>query len=204
MTWKSPAPLRKSLGKIGVTVDGDTDEARATRGDRVAFSALMSATMGDLYRFIRRYVGDADEAHDLLQETYASAWLAIRRYDPARPFTAWLRVIAVNKCRDWGRKRTVRRFIRGAMGLDAPEAMAVGMDEPGPEAGLDDRRRMAELDRALADLPDKLKAPLLLASLEGRSHAEIAEMLGITPKAVETRIARARQKLNMALSQRHD
>lgn len=183
-----------------MTAEGDTDEARAARGDRVAFSALMSATMGDLYRFIRRYVGDADEAHDLLQETYASAWLAIGRYDPSRSFTAWLRSIAVNKCRDWGRKRTVRRFIRGVMGLDAPEAMAVGVDAPAPEAGIDDRRRMAELDRALADLPDNLKAPLLLATLEGRSHAEIAEVLGITPKAVETRVARARQKLNLALT----
>lgn len=178
----------------------DTDEARAARGDRAAFSALMSATRGDLYRFIRRYVGDADEAHDLLQETYASAWLAIRRYDPARSFTAWLRFIAVNKCRDWGRKRTVRRFIRGVMRLDAPEAMAVGVDAPEPEAGIDDRRRMAELDRALADLPDNLKAPLLLATLEGRSHAEIAEVLGITPKAVETRVARARQKLSLAVT----
>jgi RNA polymerase sigma-70 factor (ECF subfamily) len=196
---KSLALLRKRPGKNEVTAE-DTDEARAARGDRVAFSALMSATMGDLYRFIRRYVGDADEAHDLLQETYASAWLAIRRYDPSRSFATWLRSIAVNKCRDWGRKRTVRRFIRGAMGLDAPEAMAVGVDGPEPEAGIDDRRRMAELDRALAELPDNLKAPLLLASLEGRSHVEIAEMLGITSKAVETRIARARQKLSMALS----
>ena len=182
-----------------MNADDETDEIRAARGDRGAFSALMAATSGELYRFVRRYVGDADEAHDLLQETYASAWLAIRRYDPARPFPIWLRAIAVNKCRDWGRKRAVRRIVRGVMGLDAPEAMAVGEDAPGAEARLDDRRRMAALDRALADLPDGLKAPLLLASLEGRSHAEIAEMLGVTPKAVETRIARARQKLGLVL-----
>ena len=62
------------------------------------------------------------------------------------------------------------------------------------------RRRMDEMNRALAALPDNLKAPLLLASLEGRSHAEIAEVLGVTPKAIETRIARARQKLNQALA----
>ncbi|MNI70713.1 ECF RNA polymerase sigma factor SigE [compost metagenome] len=93
----------------------------------------------------------------------------------------------------------MRRIVRGVMGLDAPEAMAVGEEAPGAETRLDDRRRMADLDRALADLPDTLKAPLLLASLEGRSHAEIAEVLGVTPKAVETRIARARQKLSLAL-----
>ena len=182
-----------------MAAESDTEEARAARGDRAAFSALMAATSGDLYRFVRRYVGDADEAQDLLQETYAAAWLAMRRYDPARPFATWLRAIAVNKCRDWGRKRAVRRIVRGVMGLDAPEALARGEPAPEPEARLDDRRRMAALDRALADLPDTLKAPLLLASLEGRSHAEIAELLGVTPKAVETRIARARQRLASVL-----
>lgn len=111
-----------------------------------------------------------------------------------------MRSIAINKCRDWGRKRTVRRIVRGVMGLDTPEAMAVGEDAPEAEAQLDDRRRMDEMNRALAALPDNLKAPLLLASLEGRSHAEIAEVLGVTPKAIETRIARARQKLNQALA----
>jgi RNA polymerase sigma factor CnrH len=173
----------------------DRIEVRAAGGDRAAFTTLMTATKGDLYRFIRRYVGEEAEAHDVLQEAYASAWLAVRRYDPARPFDVWLRAIALNKCRDWGRRRSVRRIVRGVMGLDAPEAMAVGDKEPTPEARLDDRRRAEDLQSALSDLPDALKAPLLLAALEGRSHAEIASILRITPKAVETRIARARKSL---------
>lgn len=170
-------------------------EVRAAGGDRAAFTALMTATKADLYRFIRRYVGDEAEAHDVLQEAYASAWLAMRRYDPARPFDVWLRSIALNKCRDWSRRRSVRRVVRGVMGLDAPEATAVGEDAPMPEARLDDQRRAQNLQHALSELPDALKAPLLLAALEGRSHAEVASILGITPKAVETRIARARKKL---------
>nr|WP_306003452.1 sigma-70 family RNA polymerase sigma factor [Brevundimonas sp. C43] len=160
----------------------------------------MTATKADLYRFIRRYVGDEAEAHDVLQEAYASAWLAMRRYDPARPFDVWLRSVALNKCRDWSRRRSVRRVVRGVMGLDAPEATAVGEDAPMPEARLDDQRRAQDLQHALSELPDALKAPLLLATLEGRSHAEVASILGITPKAVETRIARARKKLVDALA----
>ena len=173
---------------------------RAAGGDRAAFTALMTATKADLYRFVRRYVGDEAEAHDVLQEAYASAWLAMRRYDPGRPFDVWLRSIALNKCRDWSRRRAVRRVVRGVMGLDAPEAAAVGDEAPSPEARLDDRRRAESLQRALSDLPDALKAPLLLATLEGRSHAEIASILRITPKAVETRIARARKKLAEVLA----
>ena len=59
--------------------------SRAAHGDRVAFAALMDATKADLHRFVRRYVGEDDDAYDLVQETYVAAWLAIRRYDPARP-----------------------------------------------------------------------------------------------------------------------
>lgn len=178
----------------------DSIEVRAAGGDRAAFTALMTATKADLYRFVRRYVGDEAEAHDVLQEAYASAWLAIRRYDPVRPFDVWLRSIALNKCRDWSRRRAVRRVVRGVMGLDAPEATAIGDDAPPPEVRLDDRRKAEALQRALSDLPDALKAPLLLAALEGRSHAEIAAILGLTPKAVETRIARARKKLGEILA----
>lgn len=174
---------------------GEGIEVRAAAGDRAAFTVLMGATKADLYRFVRRYVGDGAEAHDVLQEAYASAWLAIRRYDPARPFDVWLRSIALNKCRDWSRRRAVRRVVRGVIGLDAPEATAVGDDAPTPEARLDDQRKAERLQRALFDLPDALKAPLLLATLEGRSHAEIASILRLTPKAVETRIARARKQL---------
>lgn len=174
-------------------------ELRAAGGDRAAFTVLMAATKADLYRFVRRYVGDEDEAYDLLQETYASAWLAIRRYDPARPFDVWLRSIAMNKCRDWSRRRTVRRVVRGVMGLDAPEAAAVGEDAPTPETRMDDQRRAAALQQALSDLAPSLKEPLLLATLEGWSHAGIAAILGITPKAVETRIARARHGLRKAI-----
>lgn len=175
---------------------GQSIEVRAAGGDPAAFTALMTATKADLYRFIRRYVGDEAEAHDVLQEAYASAWLAVRRYDPARPFEVWLRSIALNKCRDWSRRRAVRRVVRGVMGLDAPEATAVGDDAPTAEARLDDQRKAENLQRAVSELPDALKGPLLLAALEGRSHAEIASILGITPKAVETRIARARKKLS--------
>lgn len=191
-----PTPNRRVAGAT-------TLESRATGGDRAAFSALMATTKADLYRFVRRYVGDEAEAHDVLQEAYAAAWLNIHRYDPGRPFDVWLRAIALNKCRDWSRRRAVRRVVRGIMGLDAPEAMAIGNAEPSAETRLDDKDRALALQVALANLPDGLKAPLLLATLDGRPHAEIAAILGITPKAVETRIARARNKLTEALA-RHD
>ena len=155
----------------------------------------MAATQDDLHRFVARYVGDAEEAMDLVQETYVAAWLAIGRYDPDRPFQAWLRVVALNKCRDWSRRRRVRRMVRGIMGLDEPAAMAIGDPAAGPDDQTHDRIMLRRVQIGLDRLPDTQKAPLLLAVLEHRSHDEIAGILGLTPKAVELRIARARRTL---------
>lgn len=159
----------------------------------------MQASKQDLYRFVRRYVGDADEAYDLVQEAYAAAWLAIRRYDPTRAFEAWLRTIAINKCRDWSRRRRVRRLIRGVTDLASNEALAVKDEQVGAHDQYMAAEQMRRLDAAIAELPPPLKEPLLLTAIDELSHAEAAAILGISVKAVETRVARARQKLALQL-----
>ena len=174
-------------------------QTRAAHGDVVAFEALMRDTKAGLYRFVRRYVGDADETYDLVQEAYAAAWLAIRRYEPERSFEAWLRTIAINKCRDWSRRRNIRRLFMGSTDLHSAEALAVPDDEAGAEDQYDAAEQAQRLHAAIAALPPKLKEPLLLTAIEERSHAEAAEILGLSAKAVEMRLARARQKLALHL-----
>ena len=170
--------------------------ARAVKGDRSAFNLIVGRHQEPLYRFIRRYVGDADEAYDLLQETFVSAWQALGRYDSSRPAATWLRRIALNKCRDWGRRRTVRRFFYGATSLDSAQAQ-----DAAASANVDDGNETAltNLDRAIATLPSQLKEPLLLTAFEGLSQIAAGEALGISAKAVETRVYRARKLLAEAL-----
>lgn len=182
------------------TYPDDSDAAlaaRAIKGDRYAFNRFVQRHQEPLYRFIRRYVGDADEAYDLLQETFVSAWQALGRYDPARPAPTWLRRIALNKCRDWGRRRVVRKFFYAAKTLDetiaAPDVNASANSEENNEVAL------TRLDRAIAALPVQLKEPLLLTAFEGLSQAAAGETLGISAKAVETRVYRARRLLADAL-----
>ncbi len=170
-------------------------QAKAADGDVAAFDALMRDTKTGLYRFVRRYVGDADESYDLVQEAYAAAWLAIRRYDPARPFEAWLRTIAINKCRDWSRRRSVRRLFFGETDLESSEALAVADGQASVEDRHDTADQARRLHAAIAALPAKLKEPLLLTAIEERSQAEAASILGVSAKAVEMRVGRARQML---------
>ena len=96
-------------------MDGDASDARLARlaaeGDDKAFALLVRRHKEALYRLLRRYTGDADEAYEAAHEAFIAAWGALKRYDPNRSFGAWLRTIAINKARDRGRRMTVRRAI---------------------------------------------------------------------------------------------
>ena len=174
--------------------------AGAVAGDERAFSRLMQRHKDGLYRFIRRYTGEADEAYDLLQESFTAAWGALNRYDQARSFPTWLRRIALNKCRDWSRRRTVRRWLTRNEGLDSWAGQTLTTDEPSPEAVISDQEQLTRLDRAIANLPSSLKEPLILTALEGLSQDEAGKLLGLTAKAVEVRVYRARRALSEKLA----
>lgn len=174
---------------------------RAVDGEERAFSLLVRRHKDSLYRFARRYVGDAEAAYETVQETFVAAWTALRRYDPDRSFPAWLRAIALNKCRDRARRTAVRRLVFGDRHLESPEAVVQSDPTPGAEAALIAAQRLRALDRAIAALPTRLKDPLLLTQFEGLSQRETATVLGITAKAVETRVRRARRRLATALGE---
>lgn len=162
-------------------------------GDASAERALVERHRDALYRLARSATGDPQEALDITQEAFVAAFGALRRYDPARPLGAWLAAITLNKCRDWARRRKVRRWL----GLPMPDGVEhwVAADAPLPDQTAADRAELAATARAIADLPPNLKDVLLLRTLEGFSQAETAAVLGISEKAVETRLYRAREKL---------
>lgn len=178
---------------------GADDDARlaveAASGDTRAFSTLMRRHKDGIYRFCRRYVGDADDAYDLTQQSFVAAWLALGRYDPNRAFTTWLRAIALNKCRDHGRRATVRRLIFGTRPSTETALNEVASNAPSAETQAQDTQALQALDRALSTLPDALKTPLILTALDGLSTAEAATVMGVSPKAIETRLYRARKAL---------
>jgi RNA polymerase sigma factor CnrH len=176
---------------------GDSDATlvrRALAGEDDAFARLMARHKQWTYRFVRRYVGNADDAYDVLQETFFSAWLALARYQPERPFEGWLRRIALNKCRDRARRDAVRRVFSRLAGEEG-ETEALPDPGPSPESALATDQEVAQLERSIAALPRSLKEPLLLTALEGLSHQQAGELLGLNAKAVEMRIYRARERL---------
>jgi RNA polymerase sigma-70 factor (ECF subfamily) len=167
----------------------------AAGGDERAYAALVNRHKDSLYRLLRRYLGDPDEAHEAAHEAFIAAWGALGRYDPSRSFGAWLRTIAINKARDRGRRRAVRRFLFGMQSVEASGAHDREDAAAQADDAIIDRERISQLERAIARLPATLRAPLLLTAIEGRSHQEAGEILGVSAKSIETRVYRARKIL---------
>lgn len=186
-----PNALTVTIPLTGCT-DGEL-AALALTGRQAAFGELMRRYREPVFRLVRSHVGDADEALDVVQETFVAAFASIGRYHGNRPFRHWINRIALNKCRDWGRRRAVRRMFRFALPLDAASEL-VDTAVAG-EAAFDDARALARVARAIAALPATLKEPLILTAVDGLSQAEAATVLGISEKAVEVRIYRARKAL---------
>jgi RNA polymerase sigma factor (sigma-70 family) len=175
--------------------ESDADLVRRARaGEQRAFSLLMARHKHWLYRFIRRYVGDADEAYDVVQDAFVAAMSNLNRYDPGRPFEAWLRRIALNKCRDRARREAVRRAF-GLSRRGPEETEAVADAAAGADQSLATGAALGALDRAIAALPAALKEPLVLTVLEGLSQKEAGVILGLSAKAVEVRVYRAKRQL---------
>ncbi|WP_244309559.1 RNA polymerase sigma factor [Sphingobium fuliginis] len=177
-----------------LTERGDAElAALALAGQQSAYGELMRRHRDAVFRLARGHAGDATEALDITQETFISAFAALGRYDGARPFRLWIARIAVNKCRDWARRRAVRRLFTFARPIEEAGAVADGM--PTPEEAVQSRAELAHIHAAIAALPGNLKDVLVLRAIEGMSQAEAAQILGISEKAVETRLYRARNKL---------
>jgi RNA polymerase sigma-70 factor (ECF subfamily) len=171
--------------------------ALALGGRQSAFGEIMRRHRGFVYRLARDQIGDADAALDVTQACFLSAARALDRYDQTRPFRHWIARIAINKCRDWSRRRAVRRMLSFALPIDA--AAHVADKQASPDVQAADTQELRRVMNAIARLPARLKEVLTLRTVEGLSQVEVADILGISQKAVETRLYRARAKLDELL-----
>lgn len=169
-------------------------------GRQAAFAEIMERHRAAIFRLIHGMVGNKEEALDLTQDTFVSAFNHLFKYDHDRPLRAWLSRIAINKSRDFRRRQRVRQlfFLSGA--ISEEELEAVPDDSPSAHDHAGSRLEMIRLNAALRQLSPTLREVLILRTIEGMSQAETAEMLNISIKAVETRLYRARQRLTEILS----
>lgn len=165
---------------------------RVLRGDREAFAILVTRHLDPVHRYLLRMTGSRADAEDLSQETFLRVWERAARYRPGTArFTTWLHRVAHNLAVDAMRRRP-------------PDTVALADDiedgHPDPSRAAEAARTFHQLDRALGSLPPNQRAALLLCQVHGFSNREAGAILGVSPRALESLLARARRSLRETVS----
>jgi len=172
-------------GPAARPVSSEESEALAAcrRGEREAFDGLVERHQRDVYRLCYRYVGNHEDANDLAQEAFLKAWRGMASFRGDSAFSTWLYRIAVNTCLNF---RSARRPL-------AAEEPSEALPDRGPSAAerLVGRERERQVRDAIARLPEKQRATLILKVYHELTHEEVARILGSTVGTVKANLFHA-------------
>ena len=181
-----------------VGLDGDHALARAAgMGDARAFEALYRAHSRRIYASVWRLAGgNAARAEDLVQEAFIRAWQALPGFRFESAFSTWLHRLAVN---------TALMELRHRAGGEDRESDDSGLDSvPTLDTAGQRLREQMDLERAVATLPERARAVLILHDIEGWKHEEIANELGMAVGSSKAQLHRARNLLRQRLGEEHE
>ncbi len=160
---------------------------RCKAGEQKAQYQLYKLYYKPMFNVSLRIVNDKLEAEDIMQEAFLKAFKKIDSYKGEVSFGAWLKKIVVNHSLDALKKRKVR-FEE----IDEHKHVA-------EDCQMDIKVDVAAIKKAIANLPDGYRAVLSLYLIEGYTHEEISEILGISNSASRTQLLRAKNKLRDSL-----
>ena len=180
---------------------------RCLKEDADAFRLLVERYQAEVYALAFRLIGRVEDAEDMTQETFLRAFRALKRYDPTRPFGAWLHTIATRLCIDHHRRNRARM-----VSLTQPEEGTAGeertIDLEDPSDRPDEDAERSELARRLEalveELPPDSRAAILLRHQQDLPYEEIARVLQVPLGTVKARIHRARIMLKQKLMAQGD
>jgi RNA polymerase sigma-70 factor (ECF subfamily) len=175
--------------------EGASDEALATlasAGDRRALEMLLDRHADRVHAVCRRVLADADDALDATQDALIAIARGIGRFDGRSAFTTWLYRVATNAALDEGRRKARRP--NPVEVLPGSPADIVGTGSPEDVVGA-----RIDVDAALRELPEDFRVAVVLRDLCDLDYAEIAEVTGVPPGTVRSRISRGRAALAAAL-----
>ena len=172
-------------------------------GDAVAFAQLVEANQRNVYNLALRMLNDPQEAEDVLQETFLSAYKALPGFEGRSSLSTWLYRIASNASLMRLRKKrpettSIDEPLEMEEGESLPRQFVDWSSVPEDELLNGESRRM--MDEAVAELPEGLRIVFVLRDIEGLSTQEAGEVLELSEAAVKTRLHRARLALREKLS----
>lgn len=158
--------------------------------DHRAFARLVERHLGWSLRFVERMVGARSDAEDLVQTAFLRVWQGASRWQPQAKFDTWFYRVLHNLCMDHFRSR-------GAPPEPLDETLPDGA--PTSEQRVAESQRSARVRAALAALPERQRAAIVLCYYEERSQAEAAALLGVSEGALESLLTRGRAALKKHL-----
>ena len=179
----------------------DTDEAQIIRrcltGEERAHRELIARYERPVFSVALRMLRQREDAEDVTQETFVRMFRALERYDPSRPFAAWLFTITSRLCIDLLRRRKIRpvALVRHELGSSEEETIDIPDMSPGPDVLTqheEEERRVKDLIEAL---PPHYRIVVLMRHQQDMAYEEISEALGLPLGTVKARIHRARALL---------
>ena len=169
--------------------------ARAQRGDAAAFGGLYERYLDGIYRYVYYRVSDHDEAEDMTETVFLKAWEALPRFrSNGSTFRAWLYRIAHNAIVD--RYRTRKMVVSLEQALDVRDA-----ETASPEAAAEAKQESARLGTALSELNPRLQEVILNRFVNGLSHAETAQVMGLREGHVRVLQHRALKEMRDLLTE---
>jgi RNA polymerase sigma-70 factor (ECF subfamily) len=182
------------------SLDDATLVMRIVAGEQQLYGVLVERYEKRLFWSCHRLLADPDEAEDVVQDAFVSAYRHLADYDPARRFYTWLYAIARNRCLNLLRRRKLWGAVRlgvGSAGEEDPDPEIAAPDDTAAHA---ERREIAAaLEACLEVLPDDQRECFELRHGEEFSYTEIAAVLKIPMGTVMSRLARAREKMRGCL-----
>jgi RNA polymerase sigma-70 factor, ECF subfamily len=178
-----------------MSFDLDETVSAAQSGEPGAFDDLVRATYSDTYSLALRLVGNAEDAKDVAQDTYLRAFKALSRFRGDANVATWLYRITSNCASTLITRR--RKIDHDELTDDSPVADVRQGNDPAINAETGDLR--SQIVEALNELPEKLRAVIVLRDIYDLSHETIAKQLDISETAAKVRLHRARQKLRELL-----
>lgn len=172
---------------------------RCLAGDNSAWETLLRAYTRKLYNLCYRFTGRTDEAEDLTQEIFVKVYQTLRTFDAAQgAFSTWLNRVARNHLVDHYRRTRKDRVTSSLEDQLATleERPSVGME---PVGHVESRERQEVLQQALNRLSPDLREAVVLRDLHDLDYQEIAQVLGVPPGTVKSRINRGRLELARVL-----
>ena len=170
---------------------------RAQAGDEAAFGGLMRTHYDRTFRLVYSIVGNEHDARDVCQEVWLTVWRQLSGFRGDAKFTTWLHPIAVRRAVDHLRKRRrwYARFLPFSVGDSAVESVPEPADPSDARQEAEGSETVERVRQAIATLPPKLRAVLVLREVEGLSYEAIAQAAGIPVGTVMSRLYHARRLL---------